>query len=160
VTHTLIMTTTTTPPQEPDLRRSTLPAIPFNSDVLKSNIERCYATLGLIAIRSYREITRLRSWSPEERTRTFYFCSAYFIAWVLGYAIPLVILFFMVLVVVPDSRYFFFPVDMPPHGTPPSATDPKNKKGDESLLGDVDKTVVHRSKAEQAEEQAWEFTQL
>ena len=44
----------------------------------------------------------------------------------------------------------------PPPFTPPSATDPTNKHGDESLLGNVDSKVVHRSKAEQAEEQAFE----
>ncbi len=160
VTHTLILTTTNTHPREPDLRRSTLPSIPFNSDVLKSNVERCYATVGIVAIRLYREITRLRSWAPADRQRTIYFCSAYFLAWVLGYAIPLVLVFLMVLVVVPDSRHFFFPIEAPPAGTPPSATDPTNKKGDESLLGGVDHEVAHRSKYEQAEEQAWEFSQL
>lgn len=40
--------------------------------------------------------------------------------------------------------------------TPPSATDPTNQKGDESLLGTTDSAAAHRSKAEQAEEQAFE----
>jgi hypothetical protein len=44
--------------------------------------------------------------------------------------------------------------------TPPSATDPTNQKGDESLLGNVDSKAVHRSKAEQAEEQAFEATSI
>jgi hypothetical protein len=51
-----------------------------------------------------------------------------------------------------------FPPVKPPPGVPVSATDPTNKKGDESMLAGVGHPVVHRSKAEQAEEQAWEFT--
>lgn len=41
-----------------------------------------------------------------------------------------------------------------------SATDPTNRKGDESVLTGVGKPIVHRSKAEQIEEQAWEFTNI
>ncbi len=75
-------------------------------------------------------------------------------------AIPVLVGFFIVLVVSEESRGFFFPVVMPPDGMAPSATDPTNRKGDESLLGGVDTEVQHRSKSEQVEEQAWEFRQL
>ena len=48
----------------------------------------------------------------------------------------------------------------PPPFTPPSATDPTNQKGDESLLGNTSSKAVHRSRAEQAEEQAFEATSI
>lgn len=160
VTHTLIMTTTNTHPDEPDLRRSTLKAVPYNRDVLQSNVERLYATLGIIVIRLISEVSRLRSWAPEERRRTAYFCSVYFTAWVFGMAIPTLIGFIIVLTVSEEARWKCFPPVLPPPGTPPSATDPLNKKGDQSLLGGVDDPIKHRSKSEQVEEQAWEFRQL
>lgn len=62
------------PPGEPDLRPSTLPNIPFNSDLLKSNLERVYATAGVWAIYSAREAMRLMSWAPDDRKRTGLFC--------------------------------------------------------------------------------------
>lgn len=148
------------PPREPDLRPSTLPGLASHSEILKSNLERVYATLGIASIRGSREAGRLMSWSPQERRRTGAFCAAYFTAWIFGYAIALVFAFFAVLVLVPESRNFFFPAVLPPTATPPSITDPTNTHGDESLVGNVDSKVVHRSKAEQAEEQAWEFTSL
>lgn len=154
------METTNTHPNEPDLRRSTLPDVPFNSDVLKANLERLYAVGGIGAIRAVKEMNRLRSWAPEERKRTIYFCATYFFCWIFGYSIPALLLFFAILIVSPESRWFFFPPVVPPAGTPPSATDPTNQAGDQSLLGDVDQPVQHRSKAEQKEEQAWEFRQL
>lgn len=58
------------------------------------------------------------------------------------------------------SRKFLFPPVPPPHGQPPSATDPTNRKGDESMLAGVGHPVEHRSKAEQIEQQAWEFTNV
>jgi hypothetical protein len=160
VNHTLILTSHKLPLTEPDLRRSVLPHVPFNSDILRANLERVYAGAGVGLIRTVNEIMRLRSWAPQERRRTMYFCITYFFAWALGLAIPTVILFLITLIVLPESRYFFFPPVMPAAGQPPSATDPTNQKGDESFLGGVDSDVQHRSKAEQIEEQAWEFRQL
>lgn len=61
---------------------------------------------------------------------------------------------------VTPSRKFLFPPVPPPHGQPPSATDPTNRKGDESMLTGVGHPVEHRSKAEQIEQQAWEFTNV
>lgn len=160
VTHTLIMTTTNTHPREPDLRRSTLPNVPFSSDVLKANLERLYASGGIGLTRAIGEIARLRSWAVEERKRTTAFCVTYFACWAVGFAIPALLVFFCILVVSPESRWFFFPPVPPQPGMPPSATDPLNRKGDESLLGGVDNPVQHRSRAEQIEEQSWEFRQL
>lgn len=64
------------------------------------------------------------------------------------------------LVAYPRSRKILFPPIPPPPGKPPSATDPTNQKGDESLIAGVGDPVEHRSRAEQIEEQAWEFTNL
>lgn len=60
----------------------------------------------------------------------------------------------------PPSRKYLFPPVPPPPGHPPSATDPTNQKGDESMIAGVGHPVEHRSRAEQIEEQAWEFTNL
>ncbi|KAK4684455.1 hypothetical protein P7C73_g5722, partial [Tremellales sp. Uapishka_1] len=165
------------PAAEPDLRVSTLPNLPSHSDILKSNLERCIAAVGPSAVRGGREAQRLMSWSPEERWRTGSFCASYFICWIFGYAVAGVLSFAIAIVCFPDCRRFFFPPAsvsgyktaplltltdqvQPPPFTPPSATDPTNQKGDESLLGNVDGKTVHRSKAEQAEEQAFEATSL
>lgn len=64
------------------------------------------------------------------------------------------------LVAYPASRKILFPPVAPPPGVPPSATDPLNQKGDESLIAGVNHPIEHRSRAEQIEEQAWEFTNL
>lgn len=42
----------------------------------------------------------------------------------------------------------------------PSALDPTNKKGDESLMTGIENPVVHRSKAEQVEQQSKEIINL
>lgn len=62
----------------------------------------------------------------------------------------------MVLIAYPPSRAILFPTIPPPPGVPLSATDPTNKRADESLV-DVVQPQIHRSKAEQVEEQSWEF---
>lgn len=64
------------------------------------------------------------------------------------------------LVAYPKSRHILFPPVEPPVGVPPSATDPLNRKGDESTIAGVDHPIEHRSRSEQIEEQAWEFTNL
>lgn len=66
----------------------------------------------------------------------------------------------MVLTLSTPSRRFLFPPIPPAHGQPPSATDPTNTRGDESMLAGVGHPVEHRSKAEQIEQQAWEFTNV
>ncbi|WRT66094.1 uncharacterized protein IL334_003047 [Kwoniella shivajii] len=148
------------PPKEPDLRPSTLPNLPSHSDVLRSNLERVFAAVGPSSVRGVREAQRLMSWSPEERLRTGIFCASYFICWIFGYAVAGVVSFLIAVVCFPECRRWFFPPVAPAPFTPPSATDPTNQKGDESILGNVDGKTVHRSKAEQAEEQAFEATSI
>lgn len=100
------------PKGEPDLRPSTLPTVPFNSDLLKNNVERVYSTAGIWGIYASREMMRLMSWGPEDRKRTGCFCAvglsicrevgrpetdrraflqAYFIAWWFSLVIPLIV---------------------------------------------------------------------
>lgn len=100
------------PAGEPDLRPSTLPTVPYNSDVLKNNVERVYSTAGVWGIYASREMLRLMSWKPADRKRTGYFCAvsprsqgcsseaeliaellrqAYFIAWWFSLVIPLIV---------------------------------------------------------------------
>ncbi|WWD17538.1 hypothetical protein CI109_101979 [Kwoniella shandongensis] len=148
------------PRVEPDLRPSMLPDLPSHSEVLRSNLERLIAAVGPGSVRGAREVQRLMSWSPEERRRTGAFCIAYFTCWIFGYAMVGVFSFLVAIVCFPDCRRFFFPPIAPAPFTPPSATDPTNQKGDESLLGNVESKTVHRSKAEQAEEQAFEATSI
>ncbi|KAK4701207.1 hypothetical protein P7C70_g5032, partial [Phenoliferia sp. Uapishka_3] len=157
VNHTL-SPPTKLPPGEPDLRMSSLPDVPFNSDVLRSNGERIFATAGIWAIYSSREMMRLMSWDVQERRRTGCFCAAYFIAAYFSMVIPLIMGLLIALTTFPRSRKFLFPPIPPPAGVPASATDPTNKKGDESQLAGVGDPIEHRSKAEQIEQQAWEFT--
>ncbi|EIW70937.1 hypothetical protein TREMEDRAFT_73606 [Tremella mesenterica DSM 1558] len=148
------------PPSEPDLRVSTLPNLPSHSETIKRNAERVFAAIGPSSVRGAREVQRLMSWSPEERWRTGSYCAAYFTCWIFGYTMAGVLSFFVAIVCFPSCRRWFFPPVPPAPFTPISATDPTNKKGDESLLGNVDKKTVHRSKAEQAEEQAFEATSI
>lgn len=148
------------PAAEPDLRPSTLPNLPSHTDVLRSNLERCIAAVGPSSLRGARELQRLMSWSPEERWRTGTYCVVYFTAWIFGYAVAAIMIFLSILVCFPRTRRFLFPPVPPAPFTPPSATDPTNQKGDESLLGNIDGKTVHRTKAEQAEEQAFEATSI
>ncbi|GAA5906885.1 hypothetical protein JCM6882_006856 [Rhodosporidiobolus microsporus] len=159
ITHTLTPPTKL-PRGEPDLRPSTLPAVPFNSDELKSNLERVYATVGVWGIYGAREAMRLMSWEGDEKRRTAVWCTCYFLAASVGMVVPAFIGLLIALVAYPRSRKFLFPPIPPPPGHPPSATDPTNQKGDESLIAGVGHPVEHRSRAEQIEEQAWEFTNL
>ncbi|KAL7421556.1 hypothetical protein Q5752_003325 [Cryptotrichosporon argae] len=151
---------TNLPPTEPDLRPSTLPNLPSHSDTLKSNMERVFAAVGPASLLGARELGRMTSWAPEERSRTAAFCISYFVCWLFGYTLVGCFTFFVALACFPKCRRWFFPPVQPPPFTPPSATDPTNKAGDESLIGNVDSKTVHRSKAEQAEEQAFEARAL
>ncbi|KAI9639865.1 uncharacterized protein MKK02DRAFT_18941 [Dioszegia hungarica] len=144
------------PSTEPDLRISLLPNLPSHSEVIKSNLERLIAAVGPSSVRGAREMGRLMSWSPEERARTASYALSYFICWAFGYAVVGVFVFGAVVMCFPMTRRMLFPPIPPAPYTPPSATDPTNQKGDESLLGTTDSAAAHRSKAEQAEEQAFE----
>ncbi|GAA5927527.1 uncharacterized protein JCM15063_005925 [Sporobolomyces koalae] len=151
---------TSLPKGEPDLRPSSLPAVPFDSDELKSNLERVYATVGVWTIFAAREVMRLMSWDDLEKKRTACFCAAYFISAAFGLVVPALMILFAVMTVYPKSRKFLFPPVPPPPGQPPSATDPLNQRGDESMLAGVGHPIEHRSRAEQIEQQAWEFTNV
>ncbi|GAA5986387.1 hypothetical protein JCM10908_003732 [Rhodotorula pacifica] len=159
VLHTLTPPTKL-PKGEPDLRPSTLPAVPFEPDLLKGNLMRVYATVGIWGIYGARELMRLMSWAPEDRRRTTIWCIAYFICAALRMVLPAIFLLIAALIAYPASRKILFPPVPPPAGVPPSATDPLNQKGDESLIAGVNHPIEHRSRAEQVEEQAWEFTNL
>lgn len=143
-------------PGQPDLRRSRKPTVPYNSDLIRSNLERCYATAGIGGIRFGRELGRLVSWHPNERVRAGAFAATYFVAWVFHLTTPLLIALVAVLILSRRSRTILFPVVPPPPGVTPSATDPLNRKGDESMVSTVHPQKV-RSKHEQIEEQSWEF---
>ncbi|BGP23695.1 hypothetical protein Rt10032_c05g2579 [Rhodotorula toruloides] len=159
ISHTLTPPTKL-PPGEPDLRPSSLPAVPFNSDTLKSNLMRVYATLGIRAIYGAREVMRLMSWAPENRRRTTVWCVAYFVCAALRMVLPAFFVLLATLIAYPPSRKYLFPPVPPPPGQPPSATDPTNQRGDESMIAGVGHPIEHRSRAEQVEQQAWEFTNL
>ena len=125
-----------------------------------SNFQRLVAVVGPSGMMGFRELLRLMSWSPQERQRTAQYCIAYFTCWLFGYAVVGVCCFLALIVCFPICRRWFFPPVKPAPFTPPSATDPTNQKGDESLLGKVDSDLAHRSKAEQAEEQAFEAASI
>lgn len=143
-----------TPPNQPDLRMTNLPDVPFRSDTLKSNFERVIAAIGPPSTRGIREFMRITDWE-KETYRTGAYCVAYFTAWAFQWTTFAVLTFFAVLVCFPGTRRYLFPPPKPPLGTPPSATDPKGEKGDESMIGTTE-GIKHRSKTEQAEEQAFE----
>jgi hypothetical protein len=134
-----------------------LPTVPYNSDLIRANLERCYATAGVGGIRFTRELGRLISWHPNERVRAGIFATTYFVAWVFHMTTPLLIGVLMLLILSRRSRGVLFPVVPPPPGVTPSATDPLNRKGDESMVSTRHPQKV-RSKHEQIEEQSWEFT--
>lgn len=74
-----------------DLRPSTLPTVPFNSDALKNNAERVYASAGVATIVFVREMQRLMSWDRQERRRTLAFAISYFVAWWFSLVIPAIV---------------------------------------------------------------------
>lgn len=82
---------TSLPLGQPDLRPSTLPTVPFNSDALKNNAERLYASAGVAAIVSVREMQRLMSWDRQERRRTLAFAISYFVSWWFSLVIPAIV---------------------------------------------------------------------
>lgn len=87
VTHVL-SPPTKLPPGEPDLRPTSLPTVPFQSDVLKSNLERVYSTAGVWSIYFAREMSRLMSWDEAHRQRTGAWCASYIVAWYFALVIP------------------------------------------------------------------------
>ncbi|KAK6543625.1 hypothetical protein TWF694_000367 [Orbilia ellipsospora] len=79
----------------------------FSPDKFRSTLERLYMTVIVGVIAAFKHIARLRSWN--ERKRTGVFCAVYFIAWILDLVIPLLIGFFITLIMFPKSRRYLFP---------------------------------------------------
>ncbi|KAF2644593.1 hypothetical protein P280DRAFT_418644 [Massarina eburnea CBS 473.64] len=79
----------------------------FSPDKLRSNIERLYMTIGISLMAFIKHIVRLRSW--RETRRTAWFCTAYYIAWVLDLIMPLVTITILALIAYPPARPIMFP---------------------------------------------------
>ncbi|KAJ9663591.1 hypothetical protein H2201_005552 [Coniosporium apollinis] len=79
----------------------------FSPDKLRSNIERLYMTIGVGLMGFWKHIVRLRSW--RETRRTAWFCTAYFLAWMFDFLVPLFSLALIALIAYPPSREFLFP---------------------------------------------------
>jgi hypothetical protein len=101
--------TTDTPANQPDLRHTSLPNVPYRSDTLKSNLERLIAGVSKPCSRGVREVRRMADWK-NEFYRTAAFCGAYFVSWILGYTLVACALFWIVLICFPRMRRFLFPV--------------------------------------------------
>lgn len=80
----------------------------FSPDKLRANIERLYITVIISVVGLWKHIARLRSW--RERNRTIAFGTAYSLAWVVDLLVPVIIGFFMVLIVYPPARSYCFPL--------------------------------------------------
>ncbi|WPH02793.1 Hypothetical protein R9X50_00566100 [Acrodontium crateriforme] len=79
----------------------------FSPDKLRANVERLYMTVGIGLFGFFKQIVRLRSWHESRRTAAF--ASAYFIAWLLDFLVPLFSIFLIILIVYPPSRDLLFP---------------------------------------------------
>jgi len=126
----------------------------FSPDKLRANIERLYMTVitGLLA--AVKHVTRLRSW--RERWRTACFCTAYFIAWMFDFLVPLFLLTLIILITVPKSRQILFPP------APIALVDTKTggvQKPKSGTLGSYDSTTgaPENHKGEAVEQEARNF---
>ncbi|KAF2135300.1 uncharacterized protein K452DRAFT_323134 [Aplosporella prunicola CBS 121167] len=79
----------------------------FSPDKLRANIERLYMTVGIGLMGAVKQIARLRSW--RETRRTTWFCTVYFIAWLLDLLVPLFSATLIALIAYPPSRDILFP---------------------------------------------------
>ena len=79
----------------------------FSPDKLRANIERLYMTVMIGLMGFGNHIARLRSWRESRRTAAF--CGAYFLAWLVGFLVPLTCTLLIVLITVPKSRTMLFP---------------------------------------------------
>ncbi|KAJ9645964.1 hypothetical protein H2199_003007 [Coniosporium tulheliwenetii] len=104
----------------------------FSPDKLRSNIERLYMTIGVGLMGFWKHIVRLRSW--RETRRTAWFCTAYFLAWMFDFLVPLFSLALIALIAYPPSRDGSGGVQKPKAGvlgSHDSATGaPENHKGE------------------------------
>jgi hypothetical protein len=79
----------------------------FSPDKLRANIERLYMTVIIGLIGFSKQIARLRSWREPRRTAAF--CAVYFLAWLVGFLVPLSITVVIALIILPQSRPILFP---------------------------------------------------
>jgi len=79
----------------------------FSPDKLRANIERLYMTVIIGVLGAIKQIVRLRSW--RETRRTAWACTAYFVAWMFDFLVPLFLTTAVVLIVYPPSREYLFP---------------------------------------------------
>ena len=79
----------------------------FSPDKLRSNIERLYMTVGVGMLGFVKHVARLRSWREPRRTGAF--AGVYFLAWLLGFLVPVMLTTVLVLITVPQSRALLFP---------------------------------------------------
>lgn len=96
------------PLNQPDLRHTNLPNVPYRSDTLKANLERLLAGLGPPAVRGTQELMRLTDWE-NEFNRTAMYCGAYFLAWGFGCTVLAGTAFLALLVCFPGTRRILFP---------------------------------------------------
>ena len=79
----------------------------FSPDKLRANIERLYMTVIIGLMTFGKHIVRLRSW--REARRTACFCTAYFVASIFDFLVPLFSLTLVILIAYPPSRSMLFP---------------------------------------------------
>ncbi|CAL1694124.1 unnamed protein product [Somion occarium] len=79
----------------------------FSPDKLRATLERLYMTVVVGLAAFAKHVARLRSWNEPRRTAVF--CAAYYIAWLLGALLPVILLTVITLVVYPPSRKYLFP---------------------------------------------------
>ncbi|BEI94984.1 uncharacterized protein CcaverHIS019_0705650 [Cutaneotrichosporon cavernicola] len=82
-----VLSPTTHPVSQPDLRHTSLPNVPYRSDTLKVNLERLIKGLAPLTKRGVLELARVTDWD-NEFYRTATYCAAYFLAWGLGVLFP------------------------------------------------------------------------
>lgn len=125
----------------------------FSPDKLRSNIERLYMTIGIGMMSFGKHMIRLRSWRETKRTACF--CSAYFLAWLFDFIMPLVSITFITLIVYPPARASMFP-PAPISLIGSKGTVQKPKAG---LLGSVDSATgaPENHKGEAVEQEASNF---
>ncbi|TKA27471.1 hypothetical protein B0A49_13515, partial [Cryomyces minteri] len=71
----------------------------FSPDKLRSNIERLYMTVIIGLMGFGKHLMRLRSW--RETQRTAWFCTAYFVAWIFDFIVPLIAVTMITLIAYP-----------------------------------------------------------
>lgn len=142
------------PPNQPDLRQTNLPNVPYRSDTLKANMERFIKAIAPPSSRGIREVQRLSDWHGEFG-RTAAYCAGYFLSWGMGCTVVAALCFFAILVAFPGTRRFLFP-DLPEQVPPP---DPLEHVQEEPLAKATPAAQEHKlTRAEQAEEHSVEVT--